>query len=125
MKKLFTLLAAALCTLTAAAQVNTDGLTSEPPVDGQRFYLVCDNGYFVTTKGSTVITSTIAPDDPEWRLEEKNGSWVFHANGSNCMDWDSPNNIIYLSSNPKTWDIKDNAFRKGCYTISADVLISF
>ena len=125
MKKLFTLLAAALCSLTATAQVNTDGLTSEPPVDGQRFYLVCDNGYFVTTKGSTVITSTIAPDDPEWRLEKKNGSWVFHANGSNCLDWDSPNNIIYLSSNPKTWDIKNNAFRKGCYTISADVLINF
>ena len=112
--------------MTTAAQVNTDGLTSNAPEDGAKYYLVCDNGYFVTTKGSTVVTSTIAPDAPEWELERQtNGSWVFHASGSNYLDWDSANSIVNLTSNPKAWDIKDNAFRKGCYTISADVLINF
>ncbi|MBQ0165029.1 MAG: hypothetical protein KBS75_07510, partial [Bacteroidales bacterium] len=40
-------------------------------------------------------------------------------------DWNQATSMPYLTTNNKGWDIKDNAFRKGCYTISADVTIDF
>ncbi len=124
MKKIFSLLAAAFLSLTASAQVNTDGLTSEALTDGQKYYIVCDNGYFLTSKGTEVFATATAPDDPEWKVTKSGTAWTFRS-GTNYMDWNTATSQIYLSSTNKAWDVKDNAYRKGCYTISADVLIEF
>ena len=126
MKKALLFAAAALSLLTGTAQVNTDGLTSDKPKDGDLFYVVCDNGYFLTSKGNEVMPSAIAPKFAEWKLIKKeDGSWAFRSGSANYLDWNQATSMPYLTTNNKGWDIKDNAFRKGCYTISADVTIDF
>lgn len=125
MKKIFSLFAVALFALTAAAQVSTDGLTSEALVDGQSYYLVCDNGYFLTTKGTEVLATAVAPDVPDWKVKKQaDGSWTFRS-GTNYLDWQSATSKIYASSTAKSWSIAKAAYRTGCYTLSADVSVEF
>lgn len=56
---------------TAMAQVDMSGLSSEQLQDGQSYYIVSTHGYFVTTKGSMVQSSTVAPDAAEWKAMDR------------------------------------------------------
>lgn len=86
MKKHLLTISLALCALTAAAQVNTAGLTSEAPGSKEAVYIVSYNGYYLTSKGSEIITTTVAPNEPEWVITATDGGYIIK-NGSRHVTW--------------------------------------
>ena len=124
MKRLITIIALLTATLAAAAQVNTAGLTSEAPGSNDAVYIVSYNGYFLTSKGSEILTTPIAPNEPEWVITATNGGYTIQ-NGSRYITWAEGGAGIVLG-NPQTWTIStDNTEAAGHYTVAADIAVDF
>lgn len=125
MKKHLLTISLALCALTAAAQVNTSGLTSEAPGNASPVYIVSHNGYFLTTKGSEVITTTIAPNEPEWVITATDGGYTID-NSRRHLAWNDDANGLAFTDNGATWTISTNDTEfEGRYSIAAAIHIPF
>lgn len=125
MKALSTFIVLSAFVTTASAQVDTSGLVSEAPGSASPCYIVSYNGYYLTSKGSEVITSAIAPDYPEWVIEPTDGGYTI-SNGSRRLTWAEGGAGIVLSSTPQKWDVTtNNTEAADHYTISADIAVDF
>lgn len=125
--KVFSLLIALMASWSVlSAQVNTAGLTSEAPQDGVTYYIVSDNGWFLTTQGTTVILTDKSPKSPEWRLiRNAEGMWYLRNGSSNYLAWDAENSALKLGT-AMGWNIDaDHVFREGCYDIWASCAVEF
>ena len=127
MKRIFVLLMM-LCGLTAVAQVNTAGLTSQAPADGERFYIVCDNGYFLTTKGASVVATATAPNDPEWMMVHGTGDkWMLRTSGKDYLAWSADGTQPEMKDQAVMWTLNNTtSYRKtACYQMCADDIIEY
>lgn len=125
MKKIL-LFACAMAASTALwAQVDTEGLTSEAPGSSKNCYIVCDNGYFLTSKGSRVFATATAPDVAEWTITTTDEGYYIKS-GTRSLSWTSDGDGIELSETLHTWDIgTDYVSRTGCYSISSPISVNF
>lgn len=122
-KNLLSILALA-ASLAASAQVNTAGLTSEAPGSKDPVYIVSYNGYYLTSKGSEIITTDIAPSEPEWVITATEGGYTIK-NGSRYVTWAEGGAGVVLGA-AQTWHIStDNTEAEGHYTIAADIAVDF
>lgn len=122
-KALLTIIALA-ASLAASAQVNTAGLTSEAPGSKEAVYIVSYNGYYLTSKGSEIITTAIAPNEPEWVITATEGGYTIK-NGSRYLTWAEGGAGVVLGDT-QTWTVTaDNTEADGHYTIAADIAVDF
>lgn len=128
MKKLLLIISVLMVTLVTYAQVNVGDRVSEVPISGNRYYIVSDNGYFLTTKGSTLLASPTAPATAEWQFNQNaDGSWRIRTSNSTYLSANgegmSAGNII-IDGTGCDWTIDDSrAFRKGCYMVYTNVYL--
>lgn len=124
MKKALLSIFALSATLTATAQVDTSGLTSEVPGNKDAVYIVSYNGYFLTSKGSEIITTPIAPNEPEWVITATDNGYTIK-NGSRYLTWAEGGAGVVLGDT-QTWTVTtDNTEADGHYTIAADIAVDF
>lgn len=122
---IISLAAAAFSTITASAQVDTSGLVSEAPGSPNRCYIVSANGYYLTTKGSNILTTTIAPDVAEWNISRSGNGYTIKC-GAKSLNWAEGGAGIALTDNTKVWDINtEHTFREGTYSIASDIVQEF
>lgn len=110
---------------TTMAQVSTASLKSEAPESGKTYYIVSDNGYFITTSGVNVVADEIAPQLPEWTFTEVGeGKWIIR-NGANYLAWKYQEGNPCVSEEQQEWELSDEAFRKNRYTLKSDVKVDW
>lgn len=128
MKRILFLIAALMVSFVTYAQVNVGDRVSEVPTSGNRYYIVSDNGYFLTTKGSTLLASPTAPATAEWQFNQNaDGSWRIRTSNSTYLSANgegmSGGNII-IDGTGCDWTIDgSNAFRQGCYMVYTNLYL--
>lgn len=120
MKKILSFICSLCVAATAMAQVNMEGLTSEQLTDGQTYYIVSTSGYFVSTKGSGVITTDVAPEVAEWKaIKNADDTYSFRL-GAKYLGSNAEKGGISIETTPTNWNVV-KGFDEGTYSFWANV----